>query len=491
MNIAIYARVSTEIQAHEGHSLGAQVEDCKAKAYALGATMVKEYIDDGYSGAYLERPALAELREALRLKMFHAVVVYDVDRLSRNLSHQLLLTDEIEHSGATLHFVKSDYQNTPEGRLFYAMRGAFAGYEREKFRERSMRGKVAMLQKGLVIEDSHVYGYDYNKETRSYTINPGEAAAILAIYDRYLAGKGGARQVTFWLNETGQFPPPSGRAWAVSTVRDILRRQMYTGKYFSHRIYHQKTGIKSARKILRPPSEWVEMTCPAIINEEQHKQALYLMERNRKLSRRKEKSPAMLQGLVFCGKCGRMLHVRHGGSQSRYYMCWESHSNGISRPGCGARSAQVEAVDNAVWELLESLCHSPKDLKRYMEATMPATPKVDESAKRKEKLEKIKAERKAVMQWYSQQLLSHDEATERLEALKTAEQKLLKDNISPAPIARQIDYQAVCEAVATCLDNPFTRREIFRQLIDKVVLTRTDSSSGVKNYELDIQLHFR
>ena len=488
MNIAIYARVSTEIQAEQGHSLGAQIEDCKAKARALGATMIKEYIDDGYSGAYLERPALGELREALRAKMFHAVVVYDVDRLSRNLSHQLLLTDEIEHSGASLHFVKSDYQNTPEGRLFYAMKGAFAGYEREKFRERSMRGKVAMLQKGLVIEDSHVYGYDYHKDTRSYTINPGEAAAILAIYDRYLAGKGGARQVTFWLNETGQFPPPNGKAWAVSTVRDILRRQMYTGKYFSHRIYHQKTGSKSARKVIRPSSEWVEMTCPAIITEEMHTQALYLMERNRKMSRRNEKSPAMLQGLVYCGKCGRMLHVRHGGKKNRYYTCWEQHSNGISRPGCGARAAKVEAVDNAVWELLESLCHSPATLRQYIEASVKP---VDKPVDNSHKLDKIKAERKAVMQWYSQQLLSHDEATERLEALKTAEQKLLQENISPAPIARQIDYQAICEAVASCLDNPFTRREIFRQLIDRVVLTRTDKSSGVRNYELDIQLHFR
>ena len=96
MNIAIYARVSSDIQAEQGYSLAAQVEDCKRKAEELGAGIVKEYIDDGYSGAYLERPALDALREALRQKMFAAVICWDVDRLSRNLSHQLSQVNHLD-----------------------------------------------------------------------------------------------------------------------------------------------------------------------------------------------------------------------------------------------------------------------------------------------------------------------------------------------------------------------------------------------------------
>lgn len=58
MNFAIYARVSTAQQAEHGYSLQTQVDACTKKAMELGATSVKNYIDDGYSGAYLERPAL-------------------------------------------------------------------------------------------------------------------------------------------------------------------------------------------------------------------------------------------------------------------------------------------------------------------------------------------------------------------------------------------------------------------------------------------------
>ena len=65
MNAAIYARVSTAAQAEHGYSLETQIEACKQKALSLGATSIKEYVDDGYSGAYMERPALDNLRDAL------------------------------------------------------------------------------------------------------------------------------------------------------------------------------------------------------------------------------------------------------------------------------------------------------------------------------------------------------------------------------------------------------------------------------------------
>ena len=62
----------------------------------LGATSVKNYIDDGYSGAYLERPALDNLRDAVAQKLHDCIVIYDIDRLSRDTMHLLLLTDELE-----------------------------------------------------------------------------------------------------------------------------------------------------------------------------------------------------------------------------------------------------------------------------------------------------------------------------------------------------------------------------------------------------------
>ena len=436
MNAAIYARVSTDVQAEFGYSLGAQIADCTQKARDLGATIIKEFVDDGYSGAYLERPALESLREALRAKMFDIVVVYDIDRLSRNLSHQLLITDDIEASGAALHFVKADYESSPEGRLFYAIRGAFAGYEREKFKERTLRGKIAMLKQGKTVQDSHVYGYDFDKETRSYIINEIEAKNVKEIFRLYLSGFGGTTAITRHLNSnTDKFPPPNRRKWVISTVRDILRREMYTGKFFSHKIYHYRTGIKGEIKGERPKDEWIPMECPAIISDEEHNQAVALLRNNRTFDHHKRAEIFIFQGLLYCAKCGRRLSVRNGGGNT-YYMCWRNGATGEHGPGCGARSMQCFPTDAAIWEVVTAVCKSPASIEAYIRQSTPAShPQADADAVRTKELQKIKDERQALLTWVAGQLITHEEATSRLTALKAAENRIIRENTRKPPEA--------------------------------------------------------
>jgi site-specific DNA recombinase len=455
--------------------------------------MIKEYVDDGYSGAYLERPALESMREALRSGLFQAVVCYDVDRLSRNLSHQLIITEDIEKSGATLHFVKSNYESTPEGRMFYAIKGAFAGYEREKIRERTARGRLAMLQQGKVVQDSHVYGYDFDKEEHAYFINQGEARTIRKIFSLYLSGHGGISAICRWLDENvDEYPPPKGTAWSKSTIHDILRQEMYTGKYYSNRIYHFRLPNKKEEKRIRPQEEWIEMRCPAIIGEEEHQEALRLLKRNKTYDFHTNRTPTLLQGMVYCGKCGHMLHVRNGGTKNgtRWYMCWRNNNQGRSEPGCGVRSMQCSAVDNAFWELLKQVCRDRDTLAKYMKLGEPP-PLKDREAKRKRKIEKIKRERKSVMMWYSKQLLTYEEATEKLEALKKAEDKLLKQDIPTIPIQPQRDLQQLVDDVMNCEPTIEAKRALVLKVVDKVVLLRTDNKTGVKNYVLDMQISFR
>ena len=100
VRVAIYVRVSTQEQAEHGYSLGTQMEACRQKAHELGAVTIREYIDDGQSGEFLDRPALTELRRGLKGKEFDLVIVYDPDRLARNLAHQLIVAEEIEKAAA-------------------------------------------------------------------------------------------------------------------------------------------------------------------------------------------------------------------------------------------------------------------------------------------------------------------------------------------------------------------------------------------------------
>ena len=160
MRAALYARVSTDEQA-EKYGLSSQLTELGELAAKKSFTVPEgaEFVDDGYSGATLDRPALDRLREAVRARAFDVVLVHDPDRLSRKLAHQLLLVEELERAGVGLEYFTTPREDTPEGRLLLNVKGVVAEYEREKIRERTTRGKKQKARSKLVPTGPWPYGY--------------------------------------------------------------------------------------------------------------------------------------------------------------------------------------------------------------------------------------------------------------------------------------------------------------------------------------------
>src|SRR5205814_3391035 len=120
--------------ADKGYSLPTQLEACQTMArqesYIVPESHV--FIDD-YTGTSLNRPQLTKLRDLVRQRLVQAVFVHDLDRLSRKLAHQLLLSEEFEHGGVALHVVTMPASGkTPETQLLSNVRGIIAEYERSK-----------------------------------------------------------------------------------------------------------------------------------------------------------------------------------------------------------------------------------------------------------------------------------------------------------------------------------------------------------------------
>lgn len=180
--IAVYARVSTEEQAKHGFSLNDQIRQCRQKA---GTNKVKEYVDDGVSGEFLDRPALTKLRDDIREGIINKIICLDPDRLSRKLMNQLIITDEFDRRGIELVFVNGEYAKTPEGNLFYSMRGAIAEFEKSKITERMSRGRKEKARQGRVLRDFQVYGYSYDKESEQFLVDEDEAAIVRLIFDLF------------------------------------------------------------------------------------------------------------------------------------------------------------------------------------------------------------------------------------------------------------------------------------------------------------------
>jgi site-specific DNA recombinase len=138
--IAVYARVSTARQEEEG-TIETQLSAVREFAGKHNHAVVKEYVDNGWSGDMLARPALDQLREDAKKKLWQAVLIYDPDRLARRYSFQELVMDELRELGIETLFVTVSPSRNHEDRLMYGVRGIFAEYERTKIAERFRLGK--------------------------------------------------------------------------------------------------------------------------------------------------------------------------------------------------------------------------------------------------------------------------------------------------------------------------------------------------------------
>jgi site-specific DNA recombinase len=148
---AIYARVSSEQQA-EAKTIASQLAALHARVAADGFALPPEhqFIDDGYSGATLVRPALERLRDLVAAGGLDRLYVHAPDRLARKYAYQVLLLEEFQRAGVVVVFLNRAVGQTPEDDLLVQVQGVVAEYERAKILERSRRGKRHAAQSGAV-----------------------------------------------------------------------------------------------------------------------------------------------------------------------------------------------------------------------------------------------------------------------------------------------------------------------------------------------------
>lgn len=363
---AIYCRVSTEDQARKGYSLDDQRRACRKRLETMNCLDIKEYVDDGYSGEFLERPALEQLRKDLRSNSITYIAIYDPDRLSRNLTNQLIIADEIEKAGTILTFVTGDYDCSPEGRLFFSMKGAIAAYEKAKIRERTCRGRRSKAYQGKIISNAHPFGFDWDKETSIYKINEREAEIVRTIYQLCLTKGWGARKIALELARTGI--EGRSRPLSVSTISRILSKEMYCGTHYLFRQNVRKTGQKTREIKNNTPDLWVKIEIPAIVSRKDWELAQEQAKRNKKLARRNTKHDYLLRGLIRCRECGHSMiaYTRSGKRKNgpdkiySYYSCItkESNSYATSSKRCMSRRIPAQELDCAVWNTLVEIALS-------------------------------------------------------------------------------------------------------------------------------------
>ena len=151
LRAAIYARVSSKQQT-EAKTIASQIEALKARVLSDGLRLETElsFIDEGFSGGTLLRPALERLRDQAAAGTFDRIYVHSPDRLSRSYPYQVLLVEELQRHGVEIAFLNHDIGRSPEENLLLQVQGMMVEYERAKILERSRRGKRYAAKAGVV-----------------------------------------------------------------------------------------------------------------------------------------------------------------------------------------------------------------------------------------------------------------------------------------------------------------------------------------------------
>ena len=138
----------------------------------------------GASGASLELPQLGAALAMAERNEYDILVVRELDRLSRNLAKQLIVEETLNRYGVKIEYVLSEYDDTPEGRLQKHVRATVAEYEREKIKERMVRGRRNKVKAGYVmVQGRPPYGYRLSDDKKALVIWEPEAQFVRMMFE--------------------------------------------------------------------------------------------------------------------------------------------------------------------------------------------------------------------------------------------------------------------------------------------------------------------
>lgn len=382
-------RVSTDDQHSKGYSVPEQIRACRELAATLAGgqpATVLEFGDD-MSGEHYERPGLQAALEVCRAQNVAQFICLDPDRMARKLAVQLMITDAIEKTGCRLHFVQHDYQNTPEGQLFYAVRGAVSEFEKTKIAERFRRGYRGKLAAGGIPHNLRLYGYDYiigaGRVTADQVLIPKEDEAkwIKSIYQWCIDEGYGPQAIANRLNTLG-VKTKLGKKWTHGQARRVLVNETYhTGvlnlNTQDHKgIYVNRQLTKEDRKkrrikltpITRSKDQWSRVTITPIVSQEVYDLAQAVLAGFKTGERGVKSKWRMLTSLGVCGVCGAPLYYMNGTKivcSGRYLHYYKPTAE---RSTCTLPAKPYKAVEDAVWRVVRSWILNPALLKEGVRA---------------------------------------------------------------------------------------------------------------------------
>src|SRR5271166_4774512 len=449
---AIYARVSSARQAKD-ETIGSQLAALRDHAGESRLDVPEEWVfaDEGHSGATLVRPGLEALRDLAAQGCLDVVLVYSPDRLARKFAYQALLIEELARCGTLVEFVKGPRGDSPEDQLLIQFQGMFAEYEKAQLMERYRRGKAWRAKTGSVnVLGGAPFGYRYIRKTPEsgarYEVVPHEAALVAEMFRRYADDGAAIADLRRWLTDEG-VPTRTGKErWDRSVIWGMLRNPAYAGTavFGKTQVIHEPAGLNRTARLAgrtvprqvrtqdRPREEWTGIPVPALVDEETFDRVQQRLEDNKRFAARNTKVPSLLQGLAACASCGYGYYrtsTRTARRKIYYYRCLGSDNYRYEGGRvCGNKPVRADYLDQVVWDHITGLLADPAliraEIAKRLEQARTSDPVTRQRKQIELALAKAATSITAMIQAYSEQLITIDELRAKMPHLRAREASL-------------------------------------------------------------------
>lgn len=396
-----YSRVSSAEQREHGYSLRQQRQALRDYCEREGYEIVGEFEDGGQSGASLERRGLDELRDRAARGDVDVVLAQDIDRISRDPAHVILLERELENHGCRLQSLDSWSDGSPQAEMLRTIRSAISRYERDLIRDRTRRGIARKVAEGRVAAGGKPpYGFRLDDLGHTLVVHEPEMEVVRGIF-RLVADEETLDGVIRELARQSVPSPTGQQRWNKPSLRWLLRSPVYEaldyeevvdrvspaaagrlepGKRYGLWPFGARTAkvtrewdaergdYRNRYAYTRRPEE--SLSCIPVPDCGIPRETVLRAREELGKRRSRGSDPERiweLRSVIRCPDCGSVLrpytNVRRNkdGTERRYYYYSCRSRYDTAKKGCSWRkNLPADAIEEAVWALLSGVLSRPE-----------------------------------------------------------------------------------------------------------------------------------
>jgi site-specific DNA recombinase len=411
----------------------------KSKDY----TEFEFYIDGGYSGKDLNRPAIQRLIEDCKNHKIDAVFVFKLDRISRSQRDTLYLIEEVfnKYNVSFISMRENFDTSSPFGKAMIGVLSVFAQLERETILERTRIGLKKRAEAGLWRGGGKIpFPYRYDRNTGTLVPIPEQVELLHKMISLYISGKS--------FNAIGNIV-----GMDESMVETRILSITNTGK------------VPYRDEVFEGQHE-------AVVSDELYEEILRV---NKVRSREKYERHYLLSGKVYCGHCGAKYRYQKWGKRLIMYCYSQQKSKPkyIKDPNCKNKRWDTFEVEDAV---LEELFKMSLDIDSFKKTFNIATVNVKNELKTR--LEEIKKQINNLLNFIASGI-AVDETNKKITELEKEKEMIEEKLISSDKREKdnKVSLNMITNLKTTWFDMDFDeQRRIIEHLIDKVVVKDNEIS---------------